>query len=1220
MNAYDAHIQFLVNGYKTIKENGRDVAISVLAYGPKWPPNYLPKYPPKKKEADERNQITLAGDSAGGALIVALLLHANANPKHHYPFIPPFALPQGQNFKQALLISPTLPILVSFLPQGMVAEKPNKDVLTPEVLDTIWGGITAFVEKGVELPNLWIAPFLVGAEGNWWGALPVGKVAVLISGDELLRGALKKYHKGPVEIRLLEGEIHNQPLVDLAMGAEADKESTKFLRAWVQQLVNHCSGGDRASPPREAVRLHTIAPTPAQEEPRRPQSSKPQSRHGERTSSSRQGDRAASRHGDRPPSSRRADRPSSSKQRPSTSGSSRRDDRPSSSSRARPSSSREHSTKHRDGSKIRGRFDTIPENAVQYTEDQTIIDTTAELYTLIDQHAENFYFHDDYNSGRNAELNDPRTRHAIIRQRIARMIIDDIIMARRNNSEADLRNIAANLSAEFRDYAFATSGTQREEHLFELCNIGAELRGQMSSHPSTWEFGAWDEIRGPRSGYIMVFPTLLKDEEQAAARLQQEVLLHRVGPFVVDTCLCANQFFVAKYHLNVVRLAVKIEWRPIDALTCGVVWSLAMPHSPEVLRAFYLIALTKGDEPSSEGGGASISDALSRSEQGPETLRDRQDGHLKENQNQISESFGRGISLLRPILKAPLPYGKENPCQQCQLHGLYCDQQRPCCGKCQRYSILCYYEQDQDRSSEPQDHQPTDLHISSGVENMSWEQSVKFNPYQNLEGNGKRRRISNRSHGLKPGRLSKARRQRYLNGAEANESMKMEEERLLGSSVSPYPELDIEIPPRTPSQNSFSSLSKRSISRPNSSCSSKHLESMTLSSSNRTKSWWHGSSTIKTTPPTTGDSIASPHPQTVNSLDLAPRPFQCTFCLAQCKDQNDWEFHELSEHIPDSLWICMPWGPVEEIDGRDFCVFCGLEDPEEVHDSVHAIQACYFNGRAEHMFINEDDFIKHLSVVHHQVEMTPAMENWSRSCKVSDWYWNCGFCDEVLPTWAARVDHIGDHFKEGMVMSSWDPLSPAYPLDRTTLARPSWFPPLPWNAQTLWDLERERIGFSWIEEPHVCQQCEDKVSFRDKAAMNRHKSIWHSRREVWSCPTIEDIRAGILAPHFFPDHAEGYPSEDDCCYCKKPFNDQAQPDSFSDFDTWDIRYEHLDVYHDFDSCSLSWKSTRPGDLLLHLANIHKVSLTEMTFDVLESCRKEERPLARMIASSMQAPS
>ncbi|KAF4625507.1 hypothetical protein G7Y89_g12659 [Cudoniella acicularis] len=310
---------------------------------------------------------------------------------------------------------------------------------------------------------------------------------------------------------------------------EAWRRERRFIttaRVFQWQHTRMCGGGRADSPPRESVRLHTLEPE--QEQSRRPESHRMPSRSG-----TRQENRPASKkHTDRPPSSRaqssqqggsrphssrRSERPSSStgKRRPSTSGPSpHNDDRPSSSTRRRPSSSQETSSKRYDSSQRHARFDAIPEDAIQYPEDQAIIRSATELFTLTDQHAENFYFKDEH-IGEDAELDDPRTRHAVIRQRIAQRIIEDVV--RRKRSSTDLGNIAASLSAEFRSYAFANHDAQREGHLFELCKIGLELRNQMERHPADWGFGDWDS-RGPRSGYIMLFPTLLKDDEQAAAR------------------------------------------------------------------------------------------------------------------------------------------------------------------------------------------------------------------------------------------------------------------------------------------------------------------------------------------------------------------------------------------------------------------------------------------------------------------------------------------------------------------------------------------------------------------------------------------------------------------------------------------------------------------------------------------------------------------------------
>jgi hypothetical protein len=85
--------------------------------------------------------------------------------------------------------------------------------------------------------------------------------------------------------------------------------------------------------------------------------------------------------------------------------------------------------------------------------------------------------------------------------------------------------------------------------------------------------------------------------------------------------------------------------------------------------------------------------------------------------------------------------------------------------------------------------------------------------------------------------------------------------------------------------------------------------------------------------------------------------------------------------------------------------------------------------------------------------MTEHMNKWSFHPK-GDWY--CGFCDMLLAQWTDRVTHIGDHFKKGMVMFSWDPLTPPYPLDRTTGTCDARFPPRDWDAWKLLALQLEQ--------------------------------------------------------------------------------------------------------------------------------------------------------------------
>lgn len=468
------------------------------------------------------------------------------------------------------------------------------------------------------------------------------------------------------------------------------------------------------------------------------------------------------------------------------------------------------------------------------------------------------------------------------------------------------------------------------------------------------------------------------------------------------------------------------------------------------------------------------------------------------------------------------------------------------------------------------------------------------------------------------GRLSKPIPRKKSARFDTKEDMKDDEETLLGRSSPTTSEDDTVSRTLSPTDRLSSELGHR-FSLPNSLCNSRHTISLGETESRITVSSSSCSSTIWTTPPTSGVSSAWPPQRDGTSSDDASRPFQCTFCLKQCNDQGEWELHELSQHIPKRIWICLLRGPVERTDGGNICVFCSAADPDADHCSQHKFQQCYDEKTADQTFISKEALQQHLSTVHNRTEMSHRMQKWWRLRKDDEWYWNCGFCDTLLARWTDRVVHIGEHFNEGTVMSSWDPLTPLYPLDRTTLNRVALFPPVAWDATALWDLERKRCGFSWtheLEKQYRCEYCDVDVYFRDEKDVKRHEGIWHSRREVWSCPTINDIEAGILAPYFFPIDNQAKLSDSDACpYCNNLFAKLTE--SYPGLDIWDVRVMHLEADHDFNGCQPVYKSTSPSEVLLHLANIHNVSLSQLTIDVLESCRKEERPLAKMNMSTVK---
>ena len=64
-------------------------------------------------------------------------------------------------------------------------QSPQRDIVTVDMFHGMWDTVTKNTEKGIEMPNPWIIPSTAPEE--WWVGLPVGKVDILVGGNEILR-------------------------------------------------------------------------------------------------------------------------------------------------------------------------------------------------------------------------------------------------------------------------------------------------------------------------------------------------------------------------------------------------------------------------------------------------------------------------------------------------------------------------------------------------------------------------------------------------------------------------------------------------------------------------------------------------------------------------------------------------------------------------------------------------------------------------------------------------------------------------------------------------------------------------------------------------------------------------------------------------------------------------------------------------------------------------
>lgn len=117
------------------------------------------------------------------------------------------------------------------------------------------------------------------------------------------------------------------------------------------------------------------------------------------------------------------------------------------------------------------------------------------------------------------------------------------------------------------------------------------------------------------------------------------------------------------------------------------------------------------------------------------------------------------------------------------------------------------------------------------------------------------------------------------------------------------------------------------------------------------------------------------------------------------------------------------------IDGIN-CVFCSELFPELDHNEQHGILKCLSKAESERTFLRKDAMKQHIQQVHLAGMETSVKKGfkvpdaWKRDveARVSDpaGLW-CGICQLTFETTTLRMDHVAEHFRNGLDMSKWLP-------------------------------------------------------------------------------------------------------------------------------------------------------------------------------------------------------
>ncbi|KAF4964302.1 hypothetical protein FSARC_7747 [Fusarium sarcochroum] len=152
-----------------------------------------------------------------------------------------------------------------------------------------------------------------------------------------------------------------------------------------------------------------------------------------------------------------------------------------------------------------------------------------------------------------------------------------------------------------------------------------------------------------------------------------------------------------------------------------------------------------------------------------------------------------------------------------------------------------------------------------------------------------------------------------------------------------------------------------------------------------------------------------------HAVARSSNPFPETF-----KTKHIWQRHEKSLHLPIETWECSPHGPrITNTAGVLCCAFCAKLSPDDAHIESHNFLACLQRPPHDRTFSRKDHLSQHLRLVHNT--STERL-----GCPLHQWRLpepeirsRCGFCGKRMETWAARIDHLADHFKLGSTMADW---------------------------------------------------------------------------------------------------------------------------------------------------------------------------------------------------------
>ena len=129
----------------------------------------------------------------------------------------------------------------------------------------------------------------------------------------------------------------------------------------------------------------------------------------------------------------------------------------------------------------------------------------------------------------------------------------------------------------------------------------------------------------------------------------------------------------------------------------------------------------------------------------------------------------------------------------------------------------------------------------------------------------------------------------------------------------------------------------------------------------------------------------------------------------------------MREH--ETIYPCMPDGPVKYTEAGPECHFCGAPDPEETHLETHGVSKCYGQYVKRQSYTRRINLRDHIKDVHNTSEdyALALAKAWADPHKNKRKFFSCGFCVCWFPTLAEKSSHIDmEHWRQHQDLKEWN--------------------------------------------------------------------------------------------------------------------------------------------------------------------------------------------------------